>query len=227
MTRETEKKVTRFFLIFLALLPILFGAAALLRAVCADGGVGNVTETSDLSDYGNLDGIKGSSKAYAQEEFERFFPQTIPPSYENVQYHFAATDHGSAYEINLEFTIPDEEEFISYMEALAPAEDWHVFPYDDRYLEIFIGKNYLSLLPEDSAEKDFEEDGLTFDRVDHASIKRILIDPEERTVLIVYLEAHSYPFASEALRLDTFLRRFAIDPRQYASDYGDGWEHMS
>ena len=227
MTRETEKKVTRCFLIFLALLPIVFGIVAFLRVACGSGSMGKVTESFDLADYGKFDGITPSAKDYVQKEFQRYFPQMIPSSYENVHYHFATTDYGSAYEINLEFTIPNEEEFAAYMETVAPKEAFHAFLYDESYLEYFIGKNYMSFFSVDGVTKDFVEDGLTFNWIDHASIKRILIDPEQRTVIIVYLEAHSTLFASETLRLDYFLRRFHIDPRQYAADYGDGWERTS
>ncbi len=215
-----NKKGTKFICIL-----ILF--SALLLSACGLSNWGRVTETYDLSDYGNFDGIEASDKDYVQKEFLRIFPQTIPPTYENVQYHFATTDYGSAYEINLEFSIPDEDEFLAYVETVAPMEEFHTFPYDDSYLEYYTGENYMSFFSVDGETKDYAKEGLTFNCVDHAAIKRLLINPKDRTVVIVYLYAHSLAFASETLRLDYFLRRFHIDPKQYAADYGDGWEHMS
>ena len=62
---------------------------------------------------------KRVSKVFSRKRF--------PSTYENVHYHFATTDYGSACEINLEFTIPDEEDFAAYMETVAPKEAFHVF----------------------------------------------------------------------------------------------------
>lgn len=193
-------------------------------SACGISDLGKVKETFDLSDYGNFAGIDASARTYVQKEFLKYFPQTIPSSYENVQYHFATTDYGSACEINLEFTIPDEDEFNAYADSIAPREEFQVFPYDESYLEYLIGKNYMCFFSPEGVTKDFVKDGLTFNWVDQAAVKRILIQPESRSVIIVYLEAHSILFASETLRLDYFFRRFDIDPRQYAADYGDGYE---
>ena len=84
----------------------------------------------------------------------------------------------------------------------------------------------MSFIWEDG-EKDYVKDGLTLNDLDIAAINRLLINPKNRTVVIVCMYAYAHAFASETLRLDYFLRRFDIDPKQYASDYGDGWEHMS
>ena len=227
MQNKKAVRIICFFLLLFAFPLCVSGIPTFLLVACGIRDIGTVTETYDLSDYGKFDGITVSAKDYVQSEFHRFFPLTIPSSFQNVRYHFATTNYGDAYEINLEFTIPDEEEFAAYVDTVAKKEDYHVFPYDESYLECFIGKNYMSFFSVDGVTKDFVEDGLTFNWVDHASIKRILIDPEQRTVIIVYLEAHSTLFASETLRLDYFLRRFHIDPRQYAADYGDGWERTS
>ena len=126
-----NKKRLRIICVFLLLYTFLLSA-------CGISDLGKVTETFDLSDYGKFDGITPSAKDYVQKEFQRYFPQTIPSTYENVHYHFATTDYGSACEINLEFTIPNEEEFAAYMETVAPKEAFHAFLYDESYLEYFI-----------------------------------------------------------------------------------------
>lgn len=103
-------------------------------------------------------------------------------------------------------------------------EELQPFPYDENYLEYLPCKNYLSIFGDDEFSG---EDALTFNWVDRAVIKRVLMNLEERRVIIVIMRAGPITFCSNQLRLDYFLRRFHIDPRQYAADYGDGWEHMS
>ena len=93
-----KKKGGRIICVFLLLYTFLLSA-------CGISDLGKVTETFDLSDYGKFDGITPSAKDYVQKEFQRYFPQTIPSTYENVHYHFATTDDGSAYEIILEFIV--------------------------------------------------------------------------------------------------------------------------
>ena len=66
-------------------------------------------------------------------------------------------------------------------------EELQPFPYDENYLEYLPCKNYLSIFGDDEFSG---EDALTFNWVDRAIIKKVLIN----------------------------LRRFHIDPRQFAAD---------
>ena len=204
---------------------ILIASVAVLCCGCSEFGYcGNVTETYDLADYGVIYGAPFEYKGSIERAFHSLFPPEIPPSFEDVQYHYAVTDVGEGYEINLEFTIPDKNAFYAYIESVAPLEEFQPFPYDEYYLEYLPCKNYLSILAEDEFS---EEDALTFNWVDHAVIKRVLINLEERRAIIVIMRAGPITFCSNQLRLDYFLRRFHIDPRQFAEDYGDGWERTS
>ena len=195
---------------------LLAGIAFLCFAL---GNEGAVTETWDLADYGRVYGVQFEHTKAVQEDFNSIFPREITPSFEDVHYHYAASDVGIGYEFNLEFTIPDEEQFRAYAASVAPQEAFTIFPYDEDYLEYLPCENFLSIIAED----DFTQEDLTFDWIEQACIKRVLINPAEQRFVIVLMQVRPV-ICSSKLRLDYFLDRFNIDPKQFAADYGDGWE---
>ena len=145
---------------------LLAGIAFLCFAL---GNEGAVTETWDLADYGRVYGVQFEHTKAVQEDFNSIFPREITPSFEDVHYHYAASDVGIGYEFNLEFTIPDEEQFRAYAASVAPPEDFTIFPYDENYLEYLPCENFLSIIDEDN----FIQEDLTFDWVKQACIKRV------------------------------------------------------
>ena len=116
----------------------------------AFGNEGAVTETWDLADYGRVYGVQFEHTKAVQEDFNSIFPREISPSFEDVHYHYTASDVGIGYEFNLEFTIPDEEQFRAYAASVAPPEAFTIFPYDEDYLEYLPCENFLSIIDEDN-----------------------------------------------------------------------------
>ena len=167
---------------------IVWICAVLLAGIAflcfAFGNEGAVTETWDLTDYGRVNGVQFEHTKAVQDDFNSIFPREISPSFEDVHYHYAASDVGIGYEFNLEFTIPDEEQFRAYAASVAPQEDFTIFPYDEDYLEYLPCENFLSIIAED----DFTQEDLTFDWIEQACIKRVLINPAEQRVVIVLMQ---------------------------------------
>ena len=68
----------------------------------AFGNEGSVTETWDLADYGRVNGVQFEHTKAVQDDFNSIFPREISPSFEDVHYHYAASDVGNGYEFNLD-----------------------------------------------------------------------------------------------------------------------------
>ena len=178
-----------------------------------------VTETTDINDYGVLIGqsqtrlIGESDYEIAERDFTRLFPEKIEPFFQNVQYYYRTNNYNLYYEIYLEFTIPDQKEFEAYLATLPPKDTFHPFPYDAAYLEYSPERNYLDF--SNVAEENREDgEGTEYYRINCANIQKILINPETRHIVIVCLRS-SEDNITKTTEIH-FLQRFQIDPQEFA-----------
>ena len=196
----------------------LLGLMVLLACIFTGGNIsGTVTETYDLRDYGSFTGTYSrKDDAVVLKDFLKFFPQELDPSFEDVQYRFATVSEGLAYEITLEFTIPDEQAYSDFIEGIAPESEFIPFPYDEAYLAYWIpGTEFrFDLKSEERYEK---EKPLTFLKMDWANVRCVVTNPEEHRLVFecLYVNADII-FASDELRLDHFLNRFDIDAVEFS-----------
>ena len=163
-------------------------------------------DTNDLSEYGWIHGNPSKrSDRMAQEDFDRYFPAEIDPSWEDVHYHYHAYDSAVTYEINLEFVIPNQAQFDRYVSSIAPLDQFSEFPYDTSFLEY------------DHTEKKFELDQVN-DTVccDFAKIKVTLINLEEHRVIITVIYVNDAAALLE--EIDWLFNRFDIDPFVFEQD---------
>ncbi len=175
-----------------------------------------VTEFSDINEYGKIIGTGTLKSNYrAKKEFYSFFPSVIDPSFEDVKYHYKAIDNYTyAFEASLEFKLPDDKSFFAYVESVAPTEEFKIFPYDEEYLEYLPEKNSLSLYEPEPGEAD-EGEGTEYYSIEHARIKRVLINPSDRKILYVLVRV-SEDYRTKTTDLDDFFSRFQIDPKEFA-----------
>jgi hypothetical protein len=94
---------------------------------------GEVYETNDVADYGNITGNYDNESP--QAFIFSFFPETMDESFSQVNYHYKAIYGGAyAYEAWLEFVIDDHTEFEAYVENLLGGKRLLPFPFDERYM---------------------------------------------------------------------------------------------
>ena len=94
---------------------------------------GEVYETNDLADYGNITGNYNNEPP--QEFIFSFFPETIDESFSQANYHYKAIYGGAyAYEAWLEFVIDDQTEFDAYVEKLLGGKRLIPHPMDEQYM---------------------------------------------------------------------------------------------
>ena len=94
---------------------------------------GEVYETNDIADYGNITGNYDNESP--QAFIFSFFPETMDESFSQVNYHYKAIYGGAyAYEAWLEFVIDDHTAFEAYVENLLGGKRLLPFPFDERYM---------------------------------------------------------------------------------------------
>ena len=94
---------------------------------------GEVYETNDIADYGNITGNYDYESP--QAFIFSFFPETMDESFSQVNYHYKAIYGGAyAYEAWLEFVIDDHTAFEAYVENLLGGKRLLPFPFDERYM---------------------------------------------------------------------------------------------
>lgn len=197
----------------------------LLVAALSFSGCGYVrTETDDLADYGVIKGnVPYGGDEVAKKNFEELFPKAISPSFQDVHYHYSAGNIEISYDIFLEFVIPEEDDFIAYVESIAPLDEFHPFEYDVRFIEYLVPgefSNFLCLSHVKSNDSDHRQPKERY-MVEAASIQRIMIDINEHRVIIDAMKV-SDGGGTELSEVDAFFRRFNIDPIEFADDV---WEN--
>ena len=94
---------------------------------------GEVYETNDIADYGNITGNYDNESP--QAFIFSFFPETMDESFSQVNYHYKAIYGGAyAYEAWLEFVIEDQTAFEAYVEHLLGGKRLVSFPFDEMYM---------------------------------------------------------------------------------------------
>ena len=173
-------------------------------------------ETTDLSEYGEVNGTNQKSEA---EELLGFFPDKIENYFENVTYSFKAEKNWAySFEAYLEFTISDKEQYDYFRKS---AVKWYVgqpFEYDTSYTEYIIS---------DIVRPDFSDEVLESNRVlyygkqrhfsiNNCDVRKMLFNDEEQRVIFVAICVGDECFTSTEF-FNTFFDRFDIHPREYAA----------
>ena len=136
-TKKDDKTVMwRSFLIVIGILlaiPGIFAGLIILSTAMSTANWGEVYETNDLADYGNISGNYNNEPP--QAFIFSFFPETIDESFSQVNYHYKAIYGGAyAYEAWLEFVIEDQAAFEAYVEHLLGGKRLVSFPFDEMYM---------------------------------------------------------------------------------------------
>lgn len=181
--------------------------------------------TTSLEDYGTITGNGNNSRA--KELFEQLFPAKIEDYFQDVQYSYTAYRIDSwDFEIYLEFTIENTEQFQAYVQTIAQAEEFRVFEYDAGWLECVYSEHYkLDSLNQSMSCKDCKE-GISNHYIDSAQIAKILIHREEQRVICVALGVHDGGGAS-CTYFTRYFDRFGIDAKEYEVSHRDSWKAAS
>ena len=187
---------------------ILFLLVVLILSGCDE-----TTQTTDLSEYGNLTGLEWHQTQRAKDDFEALFPQRIEPYFEEVEYYYRAKDLFPWYEILLEFTIRSQEDFEAYLSTLPAMDEFHPSPYLPSYLEYTRGTNYVDFDPI-NAEDRANGAGTEYFRIDCARIQKIMVNMETHHVVIacLWISDDGGTKTTEVY----YFQHFQIDPQLFA-----------
>lgn len=166
-----------------------------------------ITQTNQIADYSN---ITGNYNNEAPKEFIfRFFPETIEDSFSDVTYHYFARKFDAyGYEVYLEFTIEDPQEFWEFLADHVPADETRPFSYDEAFTEYTIS-NILWSSPWEAYPGDRS--------IESAEIGRILVCEEEQRFIFSAIGVHDGG-ATRASDLSYFTNRFGIDWVDYQNN---------
>lgn len=169
-------------------------------------------DTRDVADYGAFHD-DGNRNLVMREAFQAYFPEKIEPYYQDVQYRYHAVNMLNEWtaELYLEFTVEDETQYRSLVEAVRPMEEFTRFSYAPEYREYVFDDYYM--------RRTLEEGEAV--RLDEADIQKVLIQPEEHR--IIYVALRSPDSAEPVTTLTTYFDRFGIDPAEYGISDRD-WE---
>lgn len=164
-----------------------------------------VTEYQDVADYGKFDGT--DNEEFVNGYIQSFFPKAIDDTFSNVTYSYNAVSGPTyCFEAYLEFTIEDPDEFDLYISSIADENQWQKFEYDSSFMEYNIENE---LIVGDSSEINPESPY----HIIKSKIRKILYCPETQTV--IYVALGLYDGSINVKYLDTFFKRFDINPAVY------------
>ena len=111
------------------------------------------------------------------------------------------------FEVYLEFTIEDKEEFDYYISTITSPEKWKEFSFDTTFMEHEIRDGFKLVDREAGDERSVHG-------ISAASIKKILYSVDEQRIIYWALGVHDGGFADTEY-FGTFFDRFSIDPVDY------------
>lgn len=208
------QKVLLLLVLGLVLVIILFpmhmlgGLYVLLFSI---SGGGDVTETTDVADYGIISGNHDND--YPAKFMFSFFPEEITEDFSNVSYRYTA-QKGDTYacEIWLEFDIQDEAKFAEFIDTSVDPEQVTTFSYDPSLSDYTVSNNFILTSPEDDPPDAIH--------IEYAEIGKILYSEESQHVICYALLMFDGGYSSTK-EFGRFFTRFKIDPIQYEIDAYD------
>ena len=171
--------------------------------------------TSDPGDYGNYRGVL---EQYQAEYMGRFFPESLAPEFQDVQYHFSSrTVDTYGFEAYLEFTFSDADAMEAYLNRHTAGMTRGTFYFDEAFQEYVLTNadtgyqyDHITLNPTPHTDAD----GQTYYYINHADIAKILVNPQQMRVIYVVIAVFDGGGTDTSL-LNTFFTRFRIDPMAY------------
>lgn len=178
-------------------------------------------ETCNISDYGYYPGRNADVEEYTYEYVHNFFPEEISDEFQDVEYVFRSRSCELGFEVYLEFTIENIDNFNEHVSTATQGMLFRPFYFDERYQE------YIWTAP---AKYDKETtiiyDGITLSEreqvrdntkcyvIEDALIAKILVCPEEHRIVYVVIcvkdGAHS-----DTSFFHAYFDRFSIDAKEY------------
>lgn len=183
---------------FLLLLPTI---------ICELGGYGDIYETNDIADYGNITGtfMDKEVKAYIFS----FFPSDISSEFKDPQYHYKAVKgDGYAFECWLEFVVEDDKTFKALTERYTDSPRTSVFAYDQSFMDYTID-NHIDLANDLDPSKTLPPYHIL-----SADIGKILFRQEDRRIICLAMGMYDGGYATTE-HLSYFFTRFSIDPLDF------------
>ena len=172
-------------------------------------------ETTDIGEYGNYIGV---AEKYQDEYMGRFFPESILPEFENVQYLFRSrTVDTYGFEAYLEFSFSDSSDFEAYIQNSTIGMRKSLFFFNNSYQEYVLlnedtGYVYDNILLSDNSYTN--EEGTVHYYVNCADIAKVLVNPSELRVIYVVVAVFDGGGTDTGF-LNAFFSRFGIDPKEY------------
>ena len=167
-----------------------------------------VYETNDVADYGV---IKGNYDNETPKEFVfSFFPKTIEEYFSDVSYHYKAIKLDSyAYEIALEFTILDKQQYFELKEMITGNTICSDFEYAPEY-QVFWINDYLLISEQEE-----------YNRIDppviqDAEIGLILFSDSNQQFIYIALGAYDGGGVTTE-ELNYFFDRFHVNPWRFGT----------
>ena len=208
--------VTRHYFRVFRLLLIISG---ILIIILLTGCEYEVTEYNSLDDYGIITGNYDNKPA--EEVFAELFPEAIPESFADPVYHYKAEKcaDSTAYEIALEFSMDDPDDFEKYVESVSSEGELLVFPYDNEYLYYPISSQSFILNSDNSTKPCSECDGKPEHyHIASARIAMLIVQPEIRNVILFGMGVADGGGVS-TYDLNWIFSRFNIAPIEFARDH--------
>ena len=175
-------------------------------------GENNWYYTEDISDYGEIS--HNGKNAIPQELFQTFFPETLEPYFEDIQYKYCARDWCDyCCEIYLEFKISDSQLFGDYVKAATEGISASEFVYDTSLTDYVIADDLPLHICTYTEEGNLAEDWY----VEGGNMGRILVNEKEQKVIYTMVMVTSC--CGENPERFYFYERFGIDPLEYAQEF--------
>ena len=180
---------------------ILFAICVVLLLDCMLLAPFTVYETNDIADYGAITGNydNDAPKAFVFS----FFPAQIDEDFENAVYHYKAIKGDTyAYEVYLEFTIEEKEQYDAFIDAVVDKDTCTTFEYAPDYQE-YIVSNYFWLEPDPPMDSP--------PYIEDAEVGRVLFSDSEQKIIFFALGMYDGGGVNTD-QLGYFFNKFNIDP---------------
>lgn len=203
-------KTRNIILLTVALTLVVAVGFLLLLPTLIDASYGNIYETNDIANYGNITGTSQDEDVEAY--IYSFFPSEISSEFKDPQYHYkAVTGDIYAYECWLEFVIEDNETFNALTKKYMDSPQTSVFAYDQSFMDYTI---------DDRIDLDDGPDSnsSTFYHILKAKIGKILFRQEDRRIICLAIGVYAGGYATTE-HLNYFFSRFSIDPLEFEQQF--------
>ena len=165
--------------------------------------------TTDIADYGQY--VGNYDNETVQEFVSSFFPDNLEPTFSDIVYSYRAQKNDTyAFEVYLEFTIKDADEYQAFINRVTKGKTETQFLYDNTFIEYTIADVFR---PVNQQASPIEDVGV---KISFAEIGKILCSPGDQRIIFVALGVYDGGIATTNF-LTVYFDRFEIDPLEYAS----------